>query len=134
MSNNLETVQNEVRQDLSSKWLTLSSQVRERAKSLQSRTVGTDLSSETDTLAIDAGELCDHFDRVHADVGKLLTLLQGGNLDYNESNSEMDSTSTHRQVLIAQENDHKENDSVKDVIKALFMWRDDPADIPVKKN
>ncbi len=134
MSDNLETVQNNVRQDLSSKWLSLSSQVRERARTLQSKTVGTELSAETEALAQDAGELCAHFDRVHADVGKLLTMLQDGNLIYRESGSELDSTSTHKQVLIAQENDHKENDSVKDVIKALFMWRDDPAEIPVEKS
>jgi len=133
MQVNLETARDDVRQDLSSKWLALSSQVKDGANSIQAKTVGTGLGSETTALASDTQQLCNHFERIHADVEKLLLLLNGESFDSSKSDSILDSTSSQKQVLIAQENDHKENDTLKDVIKALFMWRDDPAEIPVKK-
>jgi len=127
MDPNLENARDEICQELSSKWLVLSDQVRQQALSLKSRTVGTALSGEASALAQDSEKLCEHFERLHGDVEKLLKLLSDGEAESDQTQSAPVATEAARQAIQAQDKDHRKSDDLKDVIKALFMWRDDPA-------
>lgn len=127
MDTNLENVRDEICQELSSQWLVLSDQVRQQALSLKSRTVGTALSGEASALAQDSEKLCEHFERLHGDLDKLLKLLSDEETELGQSQSAPAATESARQAIQAQDKDHQISDDLKDVIKALFMWRDDPA-------
>jgi len=127
MDTNLENARDEICQELSSQWLVLSDQVRQQALSLKSRTVGTALSGEASALAQDSEKLCEHFERLHGDLEKLLKLLSDEETELGQSQSAPAATESARQAIQAQDKDHQISDDLKDVIKALFMWRDDPA-------
>jgi hypothetical protein len=126
MDTNLENARDEICQELSSKWLVLSNQVRQQALSLKSRTVGTALSGEASALAQDSEKLCGHFERLHGDLEKLLKLLSDEETELGQVQSAPVATESARQAIQAQDKDHRKSDDLKDVIKALFMWRDNP--------
>lgn len=126
MDQNLENARDGICRELSSQWLALSDRVRQQALSLKSRTVGTALSEEASALAQDSEKLCDHFERLHGDIENLLNLLDGEEMESDGTQSALTSKETACQSIEAQDKDHRESDSLKDVIKALFMWRDDP--------
>ena len=126
MDKNLETARDEICHDLSSKWLVLNDHVRQQAISLKSHLVGTALNDQASALVQDTEKLCEHFERLHGDIEKLLKLLADEETDMSEDESSPASAEAARQAIQARARDHQENDSLKDVIKALFMWRDDP--------
>ncbi len=130
MELNLEIAKKELCQDLSSRWLTLSDQVRQQSISLKSRTVGTALNAEATTLADDSEKLCAHFERLHGDVEKLLEIL--GIEEDLPTETHLDPTLPEdaSRLIISQDHDHQISDNLKDVVKALFMWRDTPAPTP----
>lgn len=128
MDQNLEKIREEVRGELERHWLTLSADVRTKAQAMQRNTMGTPLNLDATELAAATEELCRHFEKTHHSVETLLGFLDPGSNPPPHSELQATSSEAQHQALIAQAKDHAENDSLKDVIKALFMWRDDPAE------
>ena len=105
--------------DLSPEWLELSSRVR----ALADKQPGSELADE-------ATKLCDHFERLHFDVETLLGGLDqevkaervGGPLETLPTPPPEKVDQANLQI---QKEMHQESD-LQHIIKALFMWKDDP--------
>lgn len=112
---------NEVSRDLSPKWLELSAHVR--------RLAGEHASGPATALANEARLLCDHVERLHFDVEQLLVSLESesGPLAGTLEARDHESSAIDLANLRIQEEMHEKSD-IKKVIKALFMWKDDPVE------
>ncbi|MBC7980269.1 MAG: hypothetical protein H7Y36_06875 [Armatimonadetes bacterium] len=135
MSDNLQNSFEEIEKDLASSWLDLSSKVRDLAADLKLKAAGTSIANEASHLSQQASRLCDHVERLHTDVIDLLenvetrfpqfavispsTIIQSDRLESDEVENE--------KLQIQREN-HQVSTNFKDVIKALFLWKDDPAE------
>lgn len=118
MTADLKEASSEVCRDLSPEWLDLSSRVRRLAAA----------SSLTDSsLAREALRLCDHVERLHADVEHLLGTLKAekepliGSLEARAFEPEI----IDKANIEIQREMHQKSD-LQQIIKALFMWKDDP--------
>jgi|GEM_PF-755337 len=119
--------------DLSAEWLDLSARVRRLSVDLSNKAHGTDLEGDADELATEASQLCGHVERLHGEVSSLLSEMgeqvslpehadptidrmaqEGGDID-NEN------------IQIRREQ-HELRADFRDVLKALFMWKDDPVE------
>ncbi len=111
--------------EVAPEWIELSGRVRELASKMKNNATGTHLAQDAGALAADAGLLCDHVDRLHADVKMLIERLDDeaarSRNTVNTDASEIDKAS-----IQIQRETHEIRPDVLDVIKALFMWRDDP--------
>jgi hypothetical protein len=126
MNQNTQPIRREIGNELASQWLKLSAEVRQGVKHLKLHSSGTNLESPTLKLHQDTLLLCDHFDKLHNDVQAFLAVLDQENLSTDISSlvpSKMNSESSEQSIKV-QEKEHEQSDSLKDVIKALFMWRD----------
>ncbi len=77
-------------------------------------------------LATEAQQLCDHVDRVHEEMTRIFDAM-------SESGDALASTKQHdRDIDLAAVEIQRETHELKadplDILKALLMWRDDPAD------
>ncbi|NJR42887.1 MAG: hypothetical protein HC767_09745 [Akkermansiaceae bacterium] len=128
MDTQLEKIYSHVDHDLSAEWLDLSTRVRHLVGQIQNKAKGTILAEDAAILAVDASKLCDHVERVHLDVGKLLIELdqQMPEMDFTPSN--VDPAEIQRETIQIHRESHEMKANFKDVIKALFMWQDDPMD------
>lgn len=120
MENQLDHAVSELGHDLSSDWQTLSADVRSRVASLQVSTSEAELAP----LKRDVAKLCDHLERLHRDAAELLASLE-------ETPAEADVASTtefDRAAIRIQRESHEGRADLKDIIKALFMWQDHPAE------
>jgi hypothetical protein len=126
MDTQLEEVYSDVDHDLSAEWLELSTRVRSLVDQMQKKAKGTILAGDATTLAADTAKLCDHVERVHLDVGKLLVELdqQMPEMDFTPSN--VDAAEIQREAIQIHRESHELRANFKDIIKALFMWQDDP--------
>jgi len=113
----------EISRELSPQWLELSSRVRRLAIETQST------GSSGAALAAEALRLCDHVERLHADVEQLLVTLRSD--DTLHHGAPLETLPTPPAAAIDQANIqiqdemHQKSD-LSHVIKALFMWKDDP--------
>jgi len=130
MTNNLQHSILEIDKDLSPSWIELSDRVRTLAASLKLKAAGTSLAVETEHLAQETSQLCSHVERLHADVIELISRLETQTpipepdalpapLKYEEVE--------HEYSRIQREN-HELRADFKDILKALFLWRDEPSD------
>ncbi len=134
MEANLEHARDELNQEISSHWLQLSARVRRHAEALSAKATGTELAADSESLAVETRKLCDHFDRLHFDVEKLLLQLDDTLGDEVPSTIEAETDEVQREAIRIQQESHEMRADLKDVIKALFMWRDDPAERARDKN
>jgi len=113
--------------DVAPEWINLCGRVRELASKLKNTAAGTALEHDAGALAAEAGLLCNHVDRLHADVKMLIRRL-----DHEVARSgdpaNMDPGEIDKASIQIQRETHEIRADVLDVIKALFMWRDDPAE------
>lgn len=119
MTADLLEASSEVSRDLSPEWLVLSASVRRLAEEAKA---GSDKA-----LAEEALRLCDHVERLHADVEHLLQSL-GDNpevLAGTLSARAGETSEIDRANIQIQREMHQKGDLLH-VIKALFMWKDDP--------
>jgi hypothetical protein len=130
MTGNLQQSIGEIDKDLSPSWIEHSESVRELAASLKLKAAGTNLAADVEHLAQVTAQLCGHVERLHADVidlvGKLETQIPLPETDTQPAllkPGEVD----HEYNRIQREN-HELRADFKDVLKALFLWRDDPND------
>lgn len=118
MTSDLHKASSEVSRDLSPAWLDLSSRVRSLAAAA---------SPADAALALEATRLCDHVERLHEDVELLLINLKtsGGPLAGSiESRADEPDIIDKANIEIQREM-HQKGD-LQGIIKALFMWKDDP--------
>ncbi len=129
MNNHLKNNLAEVDKDLSNSWIDLSEKVRDLATDLKLKTAGTIFATEADHLSSQTSRLCDHVAKLHADVIDLIENIET-HLPLPESDAPKTAISDpealdQEKIQIQRENHELRND-VKDVLKALFMWVDDP--------
>lgn len=134
MEPKLEHARDELNQEISSHWLQLSARVRRHAEALSAKAAGSALAADSEALAVETHKLCDHFDRLHLDVEKLLLQLDDTLGDELPSPTETEPEEVQREAIRIQQESHEMRADLKDVIKALFMWRDDPAERARDKN
>lgn len=134
MSDNLQHRFEEIDRDLSPSWIDLSTRVSELAASLKLKAAGTELAAEADHLSQETDRLCSHVERLHADVIDLVE-----NLEARLPLPEADASADGKPVAVAhdevqeesiqiQREKHELRNDFKDVLKALFMWVDDPVE------
>lgn len=115
--------------DFSSEWIDLSQRIRTRAFDLSSRTAGTHLAGDAAALANDVLKLCDHVERIHHGAGELLS--SDGSADpirIGEVRPELKADDAQREAVKIRREGHEMRPDLKDIIKALFMWQDDPVE------
>jgi hypothetical protein len=134
MSDNLQTSIEEVDRDLSPSWIALSARVSELAASLKLRAAGTELAGAADHLSQETDRLCSHVERLHADVLGLVEDLES-RLPLPEADASSDGTAAaaahdevQKESIKIQREKHELRNDFKDVLKALFMWVDDPVE------
>ena len=129
MNDDLKNNLAEVDKDLSNSWIELSGKVRDLATDLKLKTAGTIFATEADHLSQQTSRLCDHVAKLHADVIDLIENIET-HLPLPESyaaNSEIpDPEALDQEKIQIQRENHELRNDVKDVLKALFMWVDDP--------
>jgi hypothetical protein len=126
MQTNLE----EAESDLSAEWMTLSSKVHTLVSRLNEKAHGTHLEADTLELLGETTLLCDHLMRLHREVGNLLTEPD----DKLSESTTVDLDDIQREAIQIHREAHELRADFKDIIKALFMWQDDPAERVLKKN
>lgn len=121
MTADLLEASSDINRDLSPKWLELSARVRELAHE----------AGENSPLAGEALKLCDHVESLHADVEQFLNQLNDSpgfpealsqGLQGNPPPEEIDKANLQIQREMHQKSD------LQQIIKALFMWKDDPVE------
>lgn len=118
MTTDLHEAKSEVNRDLAPEWLELSSHVRQLASS-----------GEDSPLARSAILLCGHVERLHADVQHLLDGLNDSPADDHstEQHGIAESLGEIDLINIQIQREMHQTGNLRQVIKALFMWKDDPA-------
>lgn len=117
----------ELDKDLSNSWIHLSDKVRNLAADLRLKTAGSEFAAKADHLTQQTFRLCEHVVKFHADVSDLID-----NIDTRVPLHESDATKSPMNETIDQENiqiqreKHELRNDFKDVLKALFMWVDNP--------
>lgn len=139
MSVNLQDSFKEIDKDLGHSWIALSSRVRDLAFGLKIKAAGSTIASDSDHLSQEVSQLCDHVERLHADVIDLLAKLES-HLPLPETDpsaevktSDLNPDDIRREAIQIQREHHELRNDFRDVIKALFMWRDDPVQRVRKK-
>lgn len=129
MSETLQDSFKEIDRDLNHSWIDLSARVRDLAAGLKLKAAGGTLSSDADHLSQDVSQLCDHIERLHADVIDLLANLEA-HLPLPDENSSMEGKldDVAKEAIQIQREHHELRNDFRDIIKALFMWRDDPVE------
>ncbi len=129
MNNHLKTNLAEVDKDLSISWIDLTDSVRDLAADLKLKTAGTTFAAEADHLSQQTSRLCDHVAKLHADVIDLIENIET-QLPLPESDAAKASTPSpealDQEKIQIQREKHELRKDFKDVLKALFMWVDDP--------
>lgn len=123
MTADLQEASSDLSRDLSPEWLDLSSRVRRLALEAQSKSVDSSLANE-------ALRLCDHVERLHADVEQLLVNLRTDHSGFPEptpvpAHTPPPPEKINEANLQIQREMHQKSD-LEHIIKALFMWKDDP--------
>lgn len=135
MTDKLQQNFEEVGKDLETRWIELSQEVRTLSSTLKEKSTASALSADVDQLAEKAELLCDHVERIHADVVDLLENLETRvplpperDFDTEKASKE----EIERENIQIQREQHTQT-NIKDVIKALFMYVDDPKERLARK-
>ncbi|MES2981612.1 MAG: hypothetical protein V4727_04795 [Verrucomicrobiota bacterium] len=129
MNDHLKNNLAEVDKDLSHSWIDLSEKVRDLAADLKLKTAGTAFAAEADHLSIQTARLCNHVAKLHADVIDFIENIET-HVPLQESDAVAqpinDLDALNQEKIQIQREKHELRNDFKDVIKALFMWVDDP--------
>jgi hypothetical protein len=114
--------------EFSGEWIDLSARVRHLAEDLKCKTAGTHLAAESSALVEDATKLCAHVERLHQEAAALVAEAEARELERAKADHppaaeeiQLEAVKIHREL-------HEMRPDFKDIIKALFMWQDDPAE------
>jgi hypothetical protein len=130
MNDHIKHSISEIDRDLAPSWIELNDRVRDLSASLKLKAAGTDLAAEADHLAQETARLCGHVEQLHADVIDLVNKLEV-RIPFAEPDAPIPPVETEdveREYTRIQRENHELRADFKDVLKALFMWRDDPKD------
>jgi hypothetical protein len=131
MNQDLQDVYAEVDRELSPQWLKTSKLVRELSTNLETEATGTPLAASAQELAANVGKLCDHLERLHSDVEQLLGRFDDPEIPveyrYDGDSAEIPEEEVQKENIQIQREMHQQSD-LQHIIKALFMWKDDPTD------
>lgn len=121
MTADFHEASSEISRELSPQWLELSSRVRRLAIETQST------GSSGTALDAEALRLCDHVERLHSDVEQLLVTLHTDDIHGapQETLPPPPIEAIDEANIQIQDEMHQKSD-LSHVIKALFMWKDDP--------
>lgn len=114
--------------ELSGKWLDLSSRVRKLAEDLQMNANATPLVADATRLNSELTKLCDHVERIHRDVGKLISGSDETVPQVGSVHPALESEEVQREAVRIHQENHELRADFKDIIKALFMWQEDPVE------
>ncbi len=114
---------NQAKQGVAPKWLELADSVRHHAKAAMDGNV-TDESAKS--FASEAVALCDHVDQLHGDLEKLRIALEGR--DSSTKSRQPNEKEVDMAAIEVQRETHEMRADPLDILKALLMWRDDPAE------
>ena len=129
MSENLRHSIGEIDKDLAPTWIELSDRVRDLSAALKLKAAGSALAADADHLAQETARLCGHVERIHADVNDLVGKLEMQiPLPEPDVPSPLKSEATELEWVRIQRENHELRTDFMDVLKALFLWRDDPRD------
>ena len=130
MQTNLE----KAKPDHSAEWIALSSRVRTLAIRLSEKAHGTSLEADAAELLSEIPRLCDHLERIHREAGNFLSELDEEFPETTTDSPNADLDEVQRAALQIHREAHELRADFKDILKALFMWKDDPAERVLKKN
>ena len=117
---------------MSPEWLELGISARTMAEAMKVRAAGTELEADAQALAVKVSQLCEHVESIHGGVVTLLDRLDGEKIS-TDATPEIQSENVQIEREMHEfKGDTKEN--FRDVLKALFMWRDDPVERVQKRN
>lgn len=129
MSENLRHSIGEIDKDLAPTWIELSDRVRDLSAALKLKAAGSALAADADHLAQETARLCGHVERIHADVNDLVGKLEMQiPLPEPDVPASLKSEATELEWVRIQRENHELRTDFMDVLKALFLWRDDPRD------
>lgn len=129
MSENLQHSIEEIDKDLAPSWIELSDRVRDLSAALKLKAAGTALAADADHLAQEADRLCGHVERIHADVNDLVGKLERQiPMPEPDVRAPLHSGDQDLEWMRIQRENHELRTDFMDVLKALFLWRDDPSD------
>lgn len=118
----IEILEN-AKQDIAPQWVKLSNNVREQVADCLDRKADED---SVIALARKVLTLCDHVDQLHRDLSGLLGALEGSATDSGKK--EPDEREIDFAAVEEQRETHDTRSTPLDILKALLMWRDDPAE------
>jgi len=135
MTDYIKTSVDQLDKDLARSWIELSDKVRELSQDLKLKTAGSDFAGEADHLCQQASRLCDHVENLHADVIDLVENIEERVPLETDSSASYTTNidSVDKEKIQIQRESHELRNDFKDVLKALFMWVDDPKDRLKKK-
>ena len=136
MTDNLKQRVDQVDKDLSHSWIELSSSVRTLAADLKLKAAGTAIAGDADHLSHETSRLCDHVERLHEEVIDLLENIES-HLPLGDADSQFSSPADQeleKEKILIQRESHELRSDFKDILKALFMWKDDPKERVESKN
>lgn len=130
MSDNLQQSFEEIDKDLAPSWIELSDRVRGLAAALKLKSAGTSLAADADHLEQETARLCGHVEHLHADVIDLINKLENQSPlpETDASPIPLKSEEVDHEYSRIQRENHELRADFKDILKALFLWRDDPND------
>lgn len=112
-----------LKQDAGPQWAELCNSVREHVAVCLDRHENEDAMK---ALAREVLTLCDQVDRLHGDLNDLLVVLE--NSDPGTGKAEPSEREIELATIEEQRETHDTSSKPLDILKALLMWRDDPAE------
>lgn len=121
--------------DHATSWAEFVAKIRSVSADLKMRTTGTEQSQLAARLFHDVSILCDHVETIHAEVPELIADLRNRYPDKGKKTTspEIDSDEVEMEKIQIQREQHDKSDIIQ-VVKAMFMWVDDPVERVKEKN
>jgi uncharacterized protein with PhoU and TrkA domain len=114
--------------DFSDEWVKLSRHVRHLADRLKSKTLGTHLATESTELAEEIATLCDHVEQLQHKSAPLAAVAESQVAENTQNGGPEENAEIQQEILKSHREIHEMRADPKDILKALFMWQDDPAE------
>lgn len=121
-------IYSQVNDELSDKWLDHSSRVRKLAEELQIKASDTPLAADATRLNTELDKLCNHVERIHREVGKLVSGSADTMPAVGSVHPALKSEEVQREAVRIHQKNHEMRADFKDIVKALFMWQEDPVE------
>lgn len=135
MNDSVEHSVEEIERELSPSWTSLSAEVCQLAADLKLKAASTNLAGDAEHLFQQTSRLCSHLERLHTDVISLLEnvetrlpLIKQTELGNDAVPPEVDEDQVDDEKIQIQREMHELRSGYRDIIKALFMWKDDPVE------